>query len=117
MYSPVDYYLRIGHVSFVRRRQILLIDYADHDTSFFRASDRGMYDPDPFAAVELINYCYRICVGRFLANDSLFLNLATVLWAANISAQQDEGGNPIIPDTLDAVPGMSMLVSSIIPSF
>jgi len=47
-----------------------------------------------------------------MANNSLFLNIATVLWAANISARKDEGGNPILPNTLEAIPGMAMLVSS-----
>jgi len=74
-----------------------------------------MYDPSAFALVGLIQLCYRICVGRFMANNSLFLNIATVLWAANISARKDEGGNPILPDTLDSIPGMAMLVSYIIP--
>jgi len=49
-----------------------------------------------------------------MANNSLFLNIATVLWAANISAQKDEGGNPILPDTLEAIPGLAMLVSIIL---
>ena len=52
-----------------------------------------------------------------MANDSLFLNIATVLWAADISAQKDEGGNPILPDTLEAIPGLVVSVSSIISSF
>ena len=47
-----------------------------------------------------------------MANNSLFMNIATVLWAANISARKDEGGNPILPDTLEAIPGLGMLVSS-----
>jgi len=70
-----------------------------------------MYDPDVIAAVELI-HGYRICVGRFMANNSLFLNIATILWAANISAEKDEGGNPILPDTLESIPGVAVLVSS-----
>ena len=52
-----------------------------------------------------------------MANNSLFLNIATVLWAANISAQKDEGGNPILPDTLESIPGAVLFVSSIISSF
>jgi len=51
-----------------------------------------------------------------MANNTLFLNIATVLWAANISARKDEGGNPILPDTLESLPGLAMLVSSITPS-
>ena len=52
-----------------------------------------------------------------MANNSLFLNIATVLWAASISAQKDEEGNPILPDTLEAVPGLAMLVTFVILSF
>jgi len=52
-----------------------------------------------------------------MANNSLFINIATILWAASISARKDEGGNPILPDTLDSIPGLAMLVSSIIRSF
>ena len=51
-----------------------------------------------------------------MANNSLFLNMATVLWAVNNSARKDEGGNPILPDTLEAIPGLTMLASSIISS-
>ena len=51
-----------------------------------------------------------------MANDAVFLNIATILWAANISARKDEAGNPILPDTLEAsAPGLTVLVSSIIP--
>ena len=52
-----------------------------------------------------------------MANNELFINIATVLWATNIFAQKDEGGNPILPDTSEATPGLAVLVSSIIPSF
>ena len=57
----------------------------------------------------------RICVGRHLANDALFINIATVLWAANISARKDEAGNPILPNTLEAIPGLAVLASSLSP--
>ena len=52
-----------------------------------------------------------------MANNSLFLNIATILWAANISAWKDEGGKPILPDTLEVRPGLAALVSPMIPSF
>ena len=48
-----------------------------------------------------------------MANNSLFLNIATVLWAANISAGKDEGGNPILPDILEGTPGLNMFASSV----
>ena len=43
---------------------------------------------------------FRICVGRHMANNALFIDIATLLWAANISALKDEQGKPTLPDTL-----------------
>jgi len=47
-----------------------------------------------------------------MANDALFINIATVLWAANISARKDEAGKPILPNMLEATPGLAVLASS-----
>ena len=52
-----------------------------------------------------------------MANNSLFINIATVPWATNISVRKDEEGNPILPDTFEATPGLAVLASSIIPPF
>ena len=38
-----------------------------------------------------------------MANASLFINIASILSAANISPLKDEAGKPIIPDTLETV--------------
>lgn len=38
-----------------------------------------------------------------MANNSLFISIATILWAATISPIMDEAGKPVIPDTLEAV--------------
>ena len=51
----------------------------------------------------LFNVYHRICPGRHLANNELFINIATILWAADISAVKDEAGKPIIPNTLETV--------------
>ncbi|PAV17223.1 cytochrome P450 [Pyrrhoderma noxium] len=40
----------------------------------------------------------RICPGRFLANNSLFLIIASTLAAFNIEKAMDGNGEPIIPD-------------------
>jgi len=48
-------------------------------------------------------YDYRICLGRHMANNAIFLNMATMLWAVNIAALIDEAGKPIIPNTLETV--------------
>jgi cytochrome P450 len=41
----------------------------------------------------------RICVGKHLANDSLFIHTARILWATTIKCAQDENGKEILPDT------------------
>ena len=38
-----------------------------------------------------------------MANNAVFISMATILWAANISAVTDERGKPMIPDTFEAV--------------
>ena len=40
-----------------------------------------------------------------MANNALFINITTILWAADISAVKDEAGQPMIPDTLETVMG------------
>ncbi|KAI0248231.1 cytochrome P450 [Lactifluus subvellereus] len=37
----------------------------------------------------------RICVAKHLANDSLFINTARVLWAANLERVRDENGRQV----------------------
>jgi len=36
-----------------------------------------------------------------MANNALFITIATILWAADVSAVRDEAGDPIIPNTLE----------------
>ena len=41
----------------------------------------------------------RACVGKLLANDALFVDVARTLWAVNIERVRDENGNELLPDT------------------
>ncbi|CAL1696588.1 unnamed protein product [Somion occarium] len=41
----------------------------------------------------------RICVGRHVANNSLFIDIASLLWATTIEPIKDAQGKPIMPDT------------------
>ena len=41
----------------------------------------------------------RICVGKHLANDSLFIHTARILWATSIKCARDENGEELPPDT------------------
>ena len=42
----------------------------------------------------------RVCVGKHVANNSLFMDLAMTLWACNIGPGKDENGN-VIPIDVD----------------
>lgn len=42
----------------------------------------------------------RLCVGRHMANNSLFIAIASILWAMTISPIKDEMGKLVIPDTM-----------------
>ncbi|KAI0681721.1 cytochrome P450 [Cytidiella melzeri] len=45
----------------------------------------------------------RNCPGMYFANQSLFIAIATLLWALDIRAPVDEQGNAIMPTTTDCV--------------
>ncbi|KAJ3898383.1 cytochrome P450 [Lentinula edodes] len=48
----------------------------------------------------------RICVGRHVANNSLFIHIAFLLWAFNITAEVDVGGHSDLPDSLQCKEGL-----------
>ena len=48
-----------------------------------------------------IPFIARVACGR----TSLFINVASILWVATISPEEDEAGKLIIPDTLETVNG------------
>ncbi|KAJ4479616.1 cytochrome P450 [Lentinula edodes] len=50
----------------------------------------------------------RICVARHVANNSLFIHIAFLLWALNISAEIDADGNRNLPDSLQCKEGLSV---------
>jgi cytochrome P450 len=41
----------------------------------------------------------RICVGKDLATESLFIDTARILWAAKLEQVRDENGKEVAPDT------------------
>ncbi|KAJ8463615.1 hypothetical protein ONZ45_g17518 [Pleurotus djamor] len=50
----------------------------------------------------------RICVGRHIANNNLFIQFASMAWACNIQAKKDAHGNPIYPDSKDSLSDLTM---------
>ncbi|THU98256.1 cytochrome P450 [Dendrothele bispora CBS 962.96] len=46
-------------------------------------------------------YGGRTCPGKHVANSSVFINIASILWAGIISPDKDESGVPVKPDLSD----------------
>lgn len=46
---------------------------------------------------------YRICVGLNISNDSIFINIASVLWAFNIGPNKNSDGDFVLPDPHNSV--------------
>lgn len=40
----------------------------------------------------------RICVGRHVANNSIFIDIVSLLWGTSIEPLKDEAGRPLLPD-------------------
>jgi hypothetical protein len=49
----------------------------------------------------------RLCVGMDIADNSMFLSIARILWAFRISKAKDEAGDEITPDPDDIVGGLA----------
>ncbi|KAM6493606.1 cytochrome P450 [Amanita muscaria] len=55
----------------------------------------------------------RICLGRHIANDALFINFASILWATSISpAVNANTGKPDVPDKM-AYSNLGLLICSL----
>ncbi|KAJ7487924.1 cytochrome P450 [Mycena latifolia] len=52
-------------------------------------------------------YGRRVCPGQFLASNSVFINIARILWAFNLSKARDENGTEIDVDTLAYTDGFN----------
>lgn len=60
--------------------------------------ENGRVAPGPVDTKEESHFTYgfgrRICVGRHVANNSLFIDIAMMLWAMNIERLTDVDGKP-----------------------
>ena len=65
--------------------------------------DHGRLIPGPVETRDDGHSAYgfgrRACVGKYAANDSLFIDIAMVLWAARLEPAHDENGKEIPLDT------------------
>ncbi|EMD35209.1 hypothetical protein CERSUDRAFT_116679 [Gelatoporia subvermispora B] len=47
----------------------------------------------------------RLCIGRNIANNSLFIDIACILWSMRIEPTKDANGKPAMPDVSGCVQG------------
>ena len=52
----------------------------------------------------------RVCIGRYMANNSLFIQIAMILWACNIKRKTDTSGQPL-PLDVDGFVDQGIVVS------
>ncbi|THU87354.1 cytochrome P450 [Dendrothele bispora CBS 962.96] len=67
--------------------------------------DEGMIKDETSDGHFAYGFGHRICVGRHVANNSLFIAIATILWSMTINPVKGADGNPINPD-LEGEPGV-----------
>jgi hypothetical protein len=60
------------------------------------------YDSSTMSGGMMVKFL-RNCVGRHLANDSLFIDCASILWALSIEPFYDHNGAPIIPSLDESI--------------
>ncbi|KAJ8507836.1 hypothetical protein ONZ45_g9819 [Pleurotus djamor] len=90
----------------------------NHDTSVYGPDvadfrperfldDEGKLGPLPTDTKDEGHVTYgfgrRICVGRHVSNNSMFIEIACLLWACNIRPGKDENGNVVMPDPHDSI--------------
>ncbi|THU84658.1 cytochrome P450 [Dendrothele bispora CBS 962.96] len=79
---------------------------ADHFNPSRHLDEKGQIAPGPPDTKEESHVTYgfgrRLCVGRHVANQSLFIDISLMLWALNIENTIDPNGNPTSLD-LDGV--------------
>ncbi|KAK0226846.1 cytochrome P450 [Armillaria nabsnona] len=72
---------------------------AEHFNPARHLDKNGKLAPGPADTKEESHVTYgfgrRICVGRHVANNSLFIDIAMMLWAMNIERATDENGVPL----------------------
>jgi cytochrome P450 len=77
-------------------------DDADEFRPERHLDDKGKLLPGPMETNQeghvTFGFGRRICVGKHLANDSLFIHTARILWAATLECVKDENGNDVLPD-------------------
>ncbi|THH19397.1 hypothetical protein EW146_g1752 [Bondarzewia mesenterica] len=89
----------IANVWHLNRDPMIYGADAAHFNPARHLDEKGQIGPGPIDTKEESHVTYgfgrRICVGRHVANNSLFIDIAMMLWAMNIECATDEKGNSL----------------------
>ncbi len=64
----------------------------------------------PLIILLLLTILTRICPGRYLAMNSMFIAVASILWTFNLEKARDKDGNEVLPDDKAYLPDFLMCV-------
>ena len=92
----------VANVWQCNRDRAIFGDDADEFRPERQLDDEGELESGPIETNQeghsTFGFGRRICVGKHLANDSLFIHTARILWAANLECVKDESGRDVLPD-------------------
>jgi cytochrome P450 len=99
----------IANVWHCNRDRAVFGEDADEFRPERHLDENGELLPGPFETYQAghvtLGFGRRICVGKDLANESLFINTARILWAAKLERPQDENGKRVPLDVETIVDG------------
>jgi len=108
----------IPNVWYMNRDPEVYGENAEHfDPGRYLDEARGEVAPGPSDAKEEGHYSYgfgrRGCIGRHMANNSLFINMAIMLWATKLERKKDSSGR-LLPLDVDGFVDHGVVVSVVI---
>ncbi|KIM35577.1 hypothetical protein M413DRAFT_347955, partial [Hebeloma cylindrosporum] len=95
----------IANVWAMNRDPVVYPDFEEFRPERFIAEDGSLVIPQNTHGQGHVTYGFgrRICLGMNVANNALFIDMASILWAATIELDRGPDGKPILPSRTDCV--------------
>ncbi|KAF8917161.1 cytochrome P450 [Mucidula mucida] len=103
------YFIPGGSTIFTNTWAILHDEEVYKDAGIFNPQRFMGNNPEPDPTIRgAFGYGRRICPGRYLAMNSMFIAVASILWAFNLEKARDKDGNEVLPDDKAYLPDFLM---------
>ncbi|KDR81197.1 hypothetical protein GALMADRAFT_116228 [Galerina marginata CBS 339.88] len=95
----------IANVWAMNRDPIVYPDYEEFRPERFIDQEGNEFIPQNTHGQGHVTYGFsrRICLGMHVANNALFINMASILWACNIELERGTDGKPVLPSRTDCI--------------